>query len=94
MENIFRNASYVLSSLIKSLPLITVTTAVDTWHSCSNKVDRIRIILIGGKAGSRFWDRQSALSSQFLGNAVKLLSLAEDLFYNTTRFRSWQMTIG
>jgi len=55
MESIFRvrAASWVVSSKL----LRTGMTAADTWHSCTDRVDRIRVMMIGGKAEARFWDR-------------------------------------
>ena len=45
----------------KSPPLSIGLIAVDTWYSCTDKVDRIYVMMIGGKAGARFWDHQSVL---------------------------------
>jgi len=44
-----------------------VKTAID-------RVDRIRVMIIGRKTGARFWDHQSVLClTKHLGDAVKLL---------------------
>jgi len=48
-------------------------TAADTWHGCTDRRDRIRVIIIGGKVGPDLGRQPVLLSAQCLGYAVKLL---------------------